>query len=298
MFASLASAGLLTMRPWLTPGSAPLLVLLVPVWAWSDAPPRQPPVEEIQRLIRQLGDNCFQMREEASKRLLDMGSPAIPWLEGAAESNDPEVRHRAWRIIDQRAAQGEIPALLCQLSSGSPPIRAGAADSLGKMEAKAQGALPILIKATGDVTEYVRCSAQEAVKKIQATLPIRLDVKCSSDGVELDTPLVFRIEVSNQGKTAAGQVRITAAVPGLLTVTSVEGPITHTREGNKVVCEAVTLEPGESRYCEVHVKAKGPGNARVQVEVSADGLTAPIVGEAATTITQPAPAQGPDGQGK
>jgi uncharacterized repeat protein (TIGR01451 family) len=262
-------------------------MLLVPLPIWCESPGTPP--AEIQKLVRQLGDESFNVRQEASNKLLKIGLNALPYLEDATESGDPEVCTRSWELIDHWAAGGKIPALLFQLSRGSAPVRAGAADSLGKMEGKGQPALPGLIQATGDSAEYVRCSAQEAVKKIQLTLPVRLEVKHPSESIEVDTPTVFRIDLSNQGQAAATQVRFTAIVPEALTIMDVQGTTTHKRQGNKIVSEPMVLETNESRYCEIQVKATAPGQVRVQVELTADGLNAPIIGEAGTTVTPPAP---------
>jgi uncharacterized repeat protein (TIGR01451 family) len=279
---------LLSLGRWTASGPISILLLLVPVSARSETPPAPSP-EEMQTLIHQLGDERFPIRENASVRLLEIGPAALPLLERAAESKDPEVRQRAWQILDQHASEGNVPALLFQLSSQSAPIRAGAAESLGKMEAKAQPALPGLIKAVADPMEFVRCSAQEALKKVQATLPLRLDLKQNVEAIELDATTVYRIDISNQGKSAATKVRLQAVVPDQLTVISLEGQLQLTQQGKQLSSESMTLEADESRYCEVHVKTKAPGTVRFQVELIADDLMAPIVGEVSTTITPPNP---------
>lgn len=278
------------LRRWLVP--LPLVLLLVPIGAWSDQPRTEPSPEEIGRLVNQLGDDNFQTREEASKELVRLGKHALPLIESATESSDPEVRHRAWRVIDQWASKGQIPALLFQLSSGAPPVKAGAADSLGKMEGKAHKALPVLIKAAGDPTEIVRCSALEAVKKIQATLPVRLEVKHGTETIELDAATTFRIDVTNNGTAPATQVKVKVTVPESLNVTGVDGPIPTKRDGNRILSEPMTLEVNETRHLEVQAKGKQVGLVRVQVELTADGLNVPVVGEAGTTVTAPAPAPG------
>jgi hypothetical protein len=246
----------------------------------------------MQELIRQLGDDRFTVRENASSQLAEIGGGALPFLEKATECSDPEVCRRAWWIIDQRAADGDVPALLFQLSSTIPPVRAGAAESLGRMEAKAQAALPGLIKAVGDPIEIVRCSAQEALKKVQATLPIHLDVKQNVEAIELDATAVYRIDISNQGKSEAGKVSITAVVPDQLEVIALEGQLQLKQEGNRICSESFTMEADSTRYCEIHVKPKAAGAARFQVNLTADGLAAPILGEVNTTITPPPPMPG------
>src|SRR5262249_51455320 len=195
--------------------AVPVLMLLVPLPIWSESPGTPP--ADIQRLVRQLGDDSFNVRQEAAHKLQKIGLNALPYLEDSTDSTDPEICTRAWELIDHWASGGKIPALLFQLSRGTAPVRAGAAESLGKMEAKGQPALPGLIQATIDSAEYVRCSAQEAVKKIQATLPIRLEVKHPTETIEVDTPTVFTIDVSNQGQTPATQVRLTVTVHEALT---------------------------------------------------------------------------------
>lgn len=58
-------------------------------------------VDEIKRLIDELGATEFQKRELASRRLEKIGVPALDLLRRAEDKNrDAEVRRRAERIID------------------------------------------------------------------------------------------------------------------------------------------------------------------------------------------------------
>jgi WD40 repeat protein len=68
----------------------------------KETPPRAEPAQaaEIARLIKQLGSDEFADREKASKRLGEIGEPALPALRKAAGSDDAEVRERARRLID------------------------------------------------------------------------------------------------------------------------------------------------------------------------------------------------------
>ncbi len=63
------------------------------------APPATPLPSQIAGLIKQLGDDDFERREEASRRLRDAGEIAEPALEKAADSDDAEVRKRARAIL-------------------------------------------------------------------------------------------------------------------------------------------------------------------------------------------------------
>ncbi len=54
---------------------------------------------ELPRLIRDLGADDYEAREAATKALRAIGAPAKAALEQAAESNDPEVRVRARKLL-------------------------------------------------------------------------------------------------------------------------------------------------------------------------------------------------------
>src|SRR5689334_25285976 len=56
------------------------------------APQKAPSAEEIQQLVRQLGDDSFSVRELADDELRAVGPPAVPALRQALRSPDPEVR--------------------------------------------------------------------------------------------------------------------------------------------------------------------------------------------------------------
>ena len=54
----------------------------------------------VEKLIRELGDEQFEVREAAAKGLASAGSRARPYLELATKSADPEVAGRAKAILD------------------------------------------------------------------------------------------------------------------------------------------------------------------------------------------------------
>jgi hypothetical protein len=76
------------------------------------APPLD--VEKVRALIRQLGDDSFEVREKASQALIAVGEPAVPFLREAAKSTDPEVVRRADRCLQailKDPAQRETEAI-------------------------------------------------------------------------------------------------------------------------------------------------------------------------------------------
>lgn len=63
--------------------------------------PGKPTKELITRWIVLLGDNDFNVREEASQKLWDAGDAAEPALQEAAKSEDAEVARRARELLDK-----------------------------------------------------------------------------------------------------------------------------------------------------------------------------------------------------
>jgi regulator of sirC expression with transglutaminase-like and TPR domain len=75
--------------------------------------PLNPPgrAEELQKLVAQLDSNRFAARQHAERVLLEVGFPALEWVDRAAASASIEVRHRAERIsyeIQHRALSAEF----------------------------------------------------------------------------------------------------------------------------------------------------------------------------------------------
>jgi HEAT repeat protein len=84
----------------------------------------------IQNLIRQLGDDDFNRREDASLQLNGLGLRARPFLQKAASDQDAEVAHRAkecLKQVDQGTAVGAVAAGIRVLAKLKPD---GAAETL------------------------------------------------------------------------------------------------------------------------------------------------------------------------
>jgi uncharacterized protein (TIGR03067 family) len=65
------------------------------------APPARVDTKRIAALVRQLGDEEFDRREEATRALNDVGEPALPALRLAvAKSDNLEIRRRARRLTE------------------------------------------------------------------------------------------------------------------------------------------------------------------------------------------------------
>ncbi len=111
---------------------------------------------QLQEAIRQLGNDSFEERESASKRLLSRGSAAVPFLQPARQAADPEVARRAEEILDQ-IQNGSEPALL-----------AAAARELARR--RSAGAIPVLLH----YTPFALPSAEEDVLSALVSLSDRM----------------------------------------------------------------------------------------------------------------------------
>src|SRR5690348_10087764 len=92
------------MRAW-TRGSVALAVALLAGTAGHAGPSESKSRDEkIGRLIRQLGDDDFDVREAASEGLAALGDAALVALGRATLSDDLEVRRRAAKLIGSLGA--------------------------------------------------------------------------------------------------------------------------------------------------------------------------------------------------
>ena len=106
------------------------LAALVVAGVLHAEPVKEAEKKRIDDLIRQLGDEEFAKREAARKELELVGEQALPFLHGAAASNEsPEVRHRApgiaraimWRVRTSKSTGLEtVPLTTREFLMGSP----------------------------------------------------------------------------------------------------------------------------------------------------------------------------------
>jgi hypothetical protein len=142
--------------------SALLLLALTGFLAWCNAPKATP--EEIDRLVEQLGDARFRVREQATQKLIKIGRPAVPALRKAMESQDVELKMRAQRIL--KTIQSSVEKLIDDLKHGDAAARREAAETLGQMGAKAKEAVPALVELLKHKDESVRDAAASALTGI------------------------------------------------------------------------------------------------------------------------------------
>jgi hypothetical protein len=82
----------------------------------------KPTPKQIAQLIEQLGSNNYEEREQATKKLAEIGMPALNALRKAAASGDPEIQKRAEELInrlDEQIKQAERRAESAKLLTAS-----------------------------------------------------------------------------------------------------------------------------------------------------------------------------------
>lgn len=87
--------------------------LLLPATRPAPADQGKDAPDEIAELIRKLGDNDYEVREAAERRLIELGDAAIPALREARNHSDAEIAHRAQRAY--KALVDLSPAAIARL---------------------------------------------------------------------------------------------------------------------------------------------------------------------------------------
>ena len=96
-----------------------------------------PPRSEVPALIHQLGGDTFAGRNDASRRLAQIGGPALPELRLAMTSPDPEIRRRAKRLVN--SIEKNVYAEVRQFRGHSGSVNAVAFSPDGKRAASGDG---------------------------------------------------------------------------------------------------------------------------------------------------------------
>jgi HEAT repeat protein len=170
--------------------------------------------ERIADLIKQLGDDSFQIREKASADLIALGPIAITYLEKATKDVDPEVVRRATdclrqidrgtsinlvaaavRLVAVRKPAGAVPVLLAYLPQAEDESVADEVrSSLAAVAVNDGKPDPMLVEALGDKAASRRGAAAEALCRagVKEQLPaIRKLLKDPDPSVQLRVGLAL-----------------------------------------------------------------------------------------------------------
>ncbi|MFT5497222.1 MAG: hypothetical protein ACI9TH_002628, partial [Kiritimatiellia bacterium] len=106
---ALMAFGLSAQEPETAPGTDAPAAEAAP--AVNVAPPLHPELQkDVDAWVKQLGDSSFRMRKKAARSLWELMDLALPALEKAVESDDPEVTISAKELIDKIKA-GVAPGM-------------------------------------------------------------------------------------------------------------------------------------------------------------------------------------------
>jgi hypothetical protein len=93
-----------------------------PVAAVGPAEKAGPP-PSVARLLEQLGDSDYQIRETASRQLRGLGPDVLPQLRAARDGADPEVRRRLDELITRFETEQTLAPKRITLDAHNKPVR-------------------------------------------------------------------------------------------------------------------------------------------------------------------------------
>lgn len=109
--------------------------------------------QDIQELIQQLQDDSIEVRDEAARKLMDVGPKALPYLEEAAKTGDDELRSRVAQITAEIKKRGKLREVM------RTPSRV----TLDLKDASLRAALEDLAKKTGNEIDATKVPADAKV---------------------------------------------------------------------------------------------------------------------------------------
>jgi HEAT repeat protein len=203
-----------------TRGTIAVLAVVVCVAAWSMATGAEEP--RVERLVRQLGSEKFEDREQAAKDLIDIGAPALEAVRRAAASPDAEVARLAKECIETIEHNVKVAGLLRQLRSDMQEDRLAGARGLREMEKRVAEIVPALAEMLDDPRIEVR----------EATAGV---LYLAGPKAEMALPKLLRILADNSPGTTSLRWRVIIVLekmgppgrkgaPILLRILETEGP--------------------------------------------------------------------------
>lgn len=182
--------------------------------------------EEIARAVKQLGAAEFKKREEATKFLWSAGRAAVPTLQAAGKSSDPEVSLRARQLLVniQRGISPDTPAeirnllrryhtadregkqavvsQLLDLGARTYPSIAALADSEPSLERRVEIFQPALEQLGGWIEQALGAEQPDREQVTQAVQAIRLVQAIMPEDLNVPLQVVTRLDKLGKKKDA------------------------------------------------------------------------------------------------
>jgi hypothetical protein len=151
-----------------------------------------------------------------------------------------------------------------------------------KLRPRAAGDWPLYAAALGDNATEARAGH---TIHVDGAPPLTVEVLSREEMLTAGAESVCEVHVCNPADLPATNVRVAARLPGELEALPAQGPTAARVEGDQVVFEPLPqLAPHADAVYRLRVRARQPGPGRVRVEVRADQLARPVVGEAGARV--------------
>jgi uncharacterized repeat protein (TIGR01451 family) len=120
---------------------------------------------------------------------------------------------------------------------------------------------------------------------VEGLAAILFQVSETADPIEVGGETTYEVHVVNQGSKAAGNVRLSIALPPELKPVAAEGPTRHMLEGERVVFDGLAqLAPKADTTYRLRVKALKPGDLRTRIQLLTDDMQTPVTKEESTRV--------------
>lgn len=129
-------------------------------------------------------------------------------------------------------------------------------------------------------------SDDQQTTKVEGIAAMLLEVVDADDPIEVGAGTLYEIVVNNQGTDFAKNVVMVVDVPAALEIDDVKGPVKAERDGQKLKFVIERLAPRADAVFRIAVKARRPGDARLQVSVNAESLDSPVIEQESTKVYQ------------
>ncbi|WP_158545319.1 DUF11 domain-containing protein [Bremerella cremea] len=125
----------------------------------------------------------------------------------------------------------------------------------------------------------------ESTVQVEGLAAIFFEVADLADPIEVGKETTYDIKIVNQGSKEATNVQVVAEIPAGMRGLSANGEAQGQIQGQKVIFQPISrIEPKQTVRLKIQVQGTMPGNQRIKVQVSTDGIPAPITKEESTTI--------------
>jgi uncharacterized repeat protein (TIGR01451 family) len=140
------------------------------------------------------------------------------------------------------------------------------------------------IKLRGMAQQGLTAEKEQPVM-IEGLAAILFQVSETADPIEVGGETTYEVHVVNQGSKAAGNVRLSIALPPELKPVAAEGPTRHMLEGERVVFDGLAqLAPKADTTYRLRVKALKAGDLRTRIQLLTDDMQTPVTKEESTRV--------------